>query len=153
MNTKVIIGIAVLVVVVGGGYLLFRGQKGTTQPSNPTNNSSQTTTTNTQNPTSEPGKSVAVEEATITYTSSGFSPSKITVKSGGKITWVNSSDREVAVGANPHPLHTGNREVSGGEFTLNLKPGEQKTVTVEKVGTFGYHNHLNASEDGTIVVE
>ena len=78
--------------------------------------------------------------ATITYSSSGFSPSTVTVKSGGTITWINTSDKEVQIGANPHPAHSGNREVSGGEFTLNLQPGEEKSVVVSKVGTFGFHN-------------
>lgn len=92
-------------------------------------------------------------QTTITYSSSGFLPATVTAKSGGKITWVNKSDKQVKIGANPHPIHTGNKEVSGGEFTLDLQPGEERTVLVSKVGTFGYHNHLNASEEGTIRVE
>jgi len=36
---------------------------------------------------------------------------------------------------------------------LNLQPGEEKSVVVSKVGTFGFHNHGNSLEEGTIVVE
>ncbi len=90
---------------------------------------------------------------TITYTSSSFSPADVKIKSGGTITWVNDGDSEIQIGAKPHPVHTGNKEVSGGGFVLTLKPGEQATVTVEKTGTFGYHNHLNSSQGGIITVE
>ncbi len=89
----------------------------------------------------------------ITYNSSGFSPSNVTIRTGGKITWVNDSSEEVQIGANPHPIHTGNKEVSGGGFVLKLGPGEQATVTITKTGSHGYHNHLNSSQGGTITVE
>ncbi len=90
---------------------------------------------------------------TITSTSSGFSPADVKIKSGGTITWVNDGDSEIQIGANPHPVHTGNKELSGGGFVLTLKAGEQATVTVEKVGSFDYHNHLNSGQGGTITVE
>lgn len=90
---------------------------------------------------------------TITHTSSGFSPADVKIKSGATITWVNDGDSEIQIGANPHPVHTGNKEVSGGGFVLTLKPGEQETVKMEKVGPFGYHDHLKASQGGTITVE
>lgn len=113
------------------------------------------TTTPTIEPTnpSSSANTEAKEEVTITYTATGFSPAEVTLKNDGKITWVNKSSQEVKIGANPHPTHTGNREVSGGDFTLDLMPGNQKTVGVSKVGIFGYHNHLNAGEGGTIAVE
>lgn len=89
----------------------------------------------------------------VTHTSSGFSPADAKIKSGGTITWVNDGDSEIQIGANPHPVHTGNKEVSGGGFVLTLKPGEQTAVKMEKVGSFGYHDHLKSSQGGTITVE
>ena len=90
---------------------------------------------------------------TITSTSSGFSPADAKIKSGGTITWINDGNSEIQIGANPHPVHTGNRELSGGGFVLTLKSGEQATVKMEKIGSFGYHDHLNASQGGIITVE
>lgn len=138
MNKNVLVA-AIVILVLAGGVILFKTY----------NKSYQVPTTNTK-PTTEPTTPSSLtntevkEETTITYTETGFSPSEVALKNGGRITWVNKSNREVKIGANPHPVHTGNREVSGGEFTLNLKPGDQKTVVVSKVGTFGYHNDLNA---------
>lgn len=137
MNKNIFIAAIVILVLIGGVALLKIYNTPTTEPT--TSSSS----TNTE----------VKEEVIITYTETGFSPSEAILKNGGRITWVNKSNKEVKIGANPHPIHTGNREVSGGEFTLDLKPADQKTVVVSKVGAFGYHNHLNAAEGGTIVVK
>lgn len=146
---KTIIAVVVGAVVIVVGYFFLRSAYQPT-PSVPQTQSTikqQVSPTTTQTPATTEQAQVI-----ITYSSSGFSPSTVTVKSGGKITWVNKSDKQVKIGANPHPIHTGNREISGGEFTLDLQPGEEKTVDVSKADAFGYHNHLNASEVGTIIV-
>ena len=89
----------------------------------------------------------------ITYTDDGFSPASTTVASGDTITWKNDSSETVQVGSNTHPTHTINQETTGGEFTIALAPGESKTVTVTKTGSWGYHDHLKPSIVGTVVVE
>ena len=137
----------VVIVVVAVGFFLFRSfsQKPSVNVvKTPTNTSSATSSASTEEKKSS---------NTVTYTSSGFSPSEVTLTSGDKLTWVNDGNEEIQIGANPHPIHTGNKEVSGGGFVLTLKSGEQATVEVEKTGTFGYHNHLNSSQGGTITVE
>jgi len=139
---------AVVIVIVGVGYLLIRGYS--KEPTvSVVDKQTATTSTTTSAGVGEESKS----STTITYNSSGFSPSNVTIRTGGKITWVNDSSEEVQIGANPHPIHTGNKEVSGGGFVLKLGPGEQATVTITKTGSHGYHNHLNSSQGGTITVE
>lgn len=91
---------------------------------------------------------------TLTYNANEeFAPSCLKVKSGTKITYKNDSQAQLDVGADPHPTHTGNREVSKGEFDLSVAPGESASTTVTKKGTFGLHNHVNASKTATITVE
>lgn len=144
---NIIIGI-IVIVVIGVGFLLFRNfsqESGVTVVKTPTATTSAT-------PSASAGEE-SESGTTITYTSSGFSPSDVTIKSGGSITWVNDGDSEIQIAANPHPIHTGNKEVSGGGFVLTLQPGEQATVTISKTGTQGYHDHLNSSQGGTITVE
>ncbi|MDP2720963.1 MAG: cupredoxin domain-containing protein [bacterium] len=145
---NLIIPVVILIAIVGGYFLL----RGTSQ-----NKTSTPTVTNEPATTSATPSANASDnnqsETTIKYTSAGFSPENVTIKSGGKITWVNDSSEEVQIGANPHPIHTGNKEVSGGDFTLNLAPGESKSVTITKTGSFGYHNHRNSSQGGTINVK
>ena len=136
-------------VVVVAAFILF---KGVYQPD--TGSTPATTTGSTSSAVRQGSSSANKEEGTIiTYSNGNFSPSEVTVNSGDKITWVNNSDQEIQIGANPHPIHTGNKEVSGGQFVLKLDPGKQQTVTLIKTGTFGYHNHKRASEGGTITVQ
>ncbi len=95
----------------------------------------------------------AKDAVTITFTDSGFSPSTVTVKSGGKITWTNNSQSAIQVASNPHPTHTDNSELTNGGYTLAVAAGASVTVTVTKTGSWGYHNHLAPSVGGTVVVK
>lgn len=86
---------------------------------------------------------------TITYSDDGFSPATLTVKAGNAITIKNTGSGNMSFNSDPHPTHTSFPE-------LNLGPigaGESKTLTLSKAGTYTYHNHLKASQKGTIVVE
>ena len=140
---NIYIGVVVILFLGIGAFVFFQN--------NPAKNDSTSSSisTNTENTSSSEAK----DAVTITYTSSGFSPNTVIVKSGGLITWMNNSDEQVQVGVDPHPSHTGNKEITGNEFTLDLDKGQQKTMTVNKTGTFGYHNHINADETGTIIVK
>lgn len=86
---------------------------------------------------------------TITLTSSGFSPASLTVKVGDTVTWENRSGLVATVDSDPHPVHTNYPPLNLGNFS----DGEELTFTFDKPGTYGYHNHLNTSEKGTIIVE
>lgn len=85
----------------------------------------------------------------ITYTDGGFSPSQIKVKVGETVTFKNDSKATIQVNSAPHPVHTSFLELNIG----TIAPGETKTVTFTTAGTKKYHNHLNAGQNGTVVVE
>jgi plastocyanin len=140
--------------VYAGVYYLLLAKKGGYNYNQQGQYQSQPAVDQTVSPTTtQASDALSQSEVVVVYGSSGFLPSKVTIKSGSRIRWVNESDRDVRIGVDPHPIHTGSRELSGGEFTLDLRPSEERVVVMSKVGTFGYHNHLNASETGTIVVE
>jgi len=113
-----------------------------------TDNSQDSSTADDSNNSSE-----TVSSVTISYTDNGFSPSSTSLKLGGTLTWVNNSGSELQVAVNPHPTHTGDKAITEGEFVLALSQGQSKTVTVNKSGTFGYHNHLESGDTGSIRVE
>ena len=148
MRNAIIVLIIIVIVAAGAYFFFLRGNQEKPATTTPTVTSTPSTSSAGRRSEEE-----TQNKTTITFDGSGFSPSSTTVKSGGSITWVNSSSQDIEIGANPHPIHTGNKEVSGGEFTLKLTPGQSKTVTVTKVGTFGYHNHLSSSQGGSITVE
>ena len=84
----------------------------------------------------------------IIYTDSGFSPAQVNVKVGDTVTFENDSKASVQVNSAPHPSHTQFPEFNIG----SIAPGESKSVKLTTAGTKKYHNHLNSSQSGSIVV-
>lgn len=91
----------------------------------------------------------ATIQDTVNLTTNGFSPATLTIKAGTKVTWVNQSGSNATVNSNPHPIHTDYPPLNLGSF----KDGGTLSLTFDKPGTYGYHNHLNPSESGTIIVQ
>lgn len=90
------------------------------------------------------------EEATvINVTSEGFVPSTINIKAGTKVTWFNISGQTVTVNSDPHPIHTDYPPLNLGEFAN----GQSVSLVFPKAGTYGYHNHLNPSQKGKVIVQ
>ncbi len=87
---------------------------------------------------------------TVTVTSSGFSPAVVTVKVGDTVTFVNNDSGAHWPASNPHPTHTG---LSGFDALRGLTAGQSYSFTFTRVGTFGYHDHLNVLLTGMVIVE
>ncbi len=111
--------------------------------------------TKTSAPSSASNQAPAVSSSTpqvgnqITYTDSGFSPNPINVKVGEAVTFKNASNNVVQVNSAPHPAHNLFPMLNIGA----INPGESKSVTFTAAGTYKYHNHLNASQNGQIIVQ
>jgi len=94
---------------------------------------------------------VPSEPLTIFYTTeNGFVPGVMNVKVGDTVTFVNQSDAGMWVASNPHPKHTG---LSGFDEKAESKNGESYKYTFTKTGEFSYHNHVNPTKVGIIVVD
>ena len=105
--------------------------------------------TNTNNQSQTTGDQTAQVGGTVNYTDSGFSPGEVKVKVGEKVEFKNTSSKTVQVNSDPHPTHTSFPELNIGM----IASGETKSATFTKAGTYTYHNHLNVSERGTVVVQ
>lgn len=114
-----------------------------------TGNQTGTTQTAQEQQPAQTGESAA----TITFSDAGVSPAEVTVKSGESITWTNNSSKKVQVASDNHPTHTINQELTNGQFTTELAPGGLVTVTLTKIGSWGYHDHLNPSVKGKVVMQ
>lgn len=101
----------------------------------------------------------------ITLTENGFSPASVTVARGETVRFINESSRGMWVGADEHPTHTEYDGTSTREHCANgmntaasfdqcssVTRGEFWDYTFEKTGTFGFHNHVGASNIGTVIV-
>ncbi|OGZ07303.1 MAG: hypothetical protein A3C13_01105 [Candidatus Lloydbacteria bacterium RIFCSPHIGHO2_02_FULL_50_11] len=108
-----------------------------------------------------PSSSAAPMSVTVTYAASGFSPKTVTIKQGGTVTFKNEQQGGTMwVGANEHPSHAeyGGKsraehcpDTAGTAFD-QCATGNAYSFTFQKVGSWDYHNHVNANDGGTIVV-
>lgn len=152
-NTIIGIVVAFIILVVAIVWLLVGRRQGEvvlTPPPAPTGFEFETPVT-TSSPVATQAATPSSKTVQITITDTGFLPKTVEISAGSTVTWINNTNREVQIAANPHPVHTGNREVSAGQFVLSIQPGEKKSVEITKTGSFGYHNHLNPGQQGTIV--
>lgn len=134
---KSVLAIIAAVIIIGGGYLVFHKSPNKTA----TTTSSQSQSSNSSTSQSAPN--------TIAYDGNKFSPATLTIKSGTMVTIKNTSSEDLQFQSDPHPTHTDDSDLNVGV----VAPGQSKTFTVTNKGTFGYHDHLNPSEKGTITIE
>jgi plastocyanin len=140
--------VIVTILVVGGGAVVL------THDSNKTSSKASTSTSAASKSSQEqtkPAESTSNQNAAviITYDGKGFSPSSVTVKAGTTVSIKNTSNEALQFDSDPHPAHTDDTDLN-----VNfVSPGETKTITAVKTGTFGYHNHLIPSQTGSITIQ
>lgn len=105
--------------------------------------------TKTTNNTPASTPATGAQTNAVEYTDTGFSPATTTVKAGTTVTFKNSSSSALQLDSDPHPAHTDNTELNVGA----IAPGQTQSVTLNTKGTWGYHNHLNPSDKGKVIVE
>lgn len=99
---------------------------------------------------------------TVSYNGNAFSPQAVTVKKGDTVNFV-ASGAQFWVAADDHPTHAKydgtNRGAhcaagySGAAAFDACASGTSYSFTFGKTGSFDYHNHLNATQGGRVVVE
>lgn len=101
-------------------------------------------------------------ESVIVYTDAGFAPFEYVVKKGEEVIFVNTSSRSVWPASAVHPTHTvypgtdiKDCEKKTGMFDAcrGIASGQEWSVMLNEVGTWTYHDHLNATKTGIIVVK
>lgn len=139
LKSLIVAAIIIMVIIAGGIFLYSRTlpiTKGTNQVS-------------TQTMQQKNGTSPTPTEADITLTKDGFSPAILTIRAGTRVKWTNKSGIMGDVDSNPHPVHTSYPPMNFGQFSN----GSSFELVFDKPATYGYHNHLNPSQTGTIIVQ
>lgn len=87
------------------------------------------------------------DSATITISSSGtVSPSTVTIRQGGRVTFVNSDSNAHDMASDPHPSHTDCQEMNQVGF---LAAGQSRTSgNFNTVRTCGFHDHNRPDSTG-----
>lgn len=160
MNNKLVVGLVVILLGVGAGWYFLSGSTSTANMTKKEDRSRAAST-----PTLEPTVSVGSDSAatgstdgasmekggavTVSYSAEGFMPKSITVKQGSAVTWTNKGTAGMWVASALHPTH---QLLPGFDQLKSVSGGGTYTYTFTKVGTWKYHNHVAASDTGTVVV-
>lgn len=139
MNKYLIVGVGVLVVLAAAWALL----------NNNASNKVQVSSSPTPVASPSPEAESETTERTVNLTNAGFAPENLKVKVGTKVVWVNKSGAVATISSDPHPTHTLWTFLNLGKF----EDGASLSATFDKAGTYTYHNHLNPSQTGKVVVE
>lgn len=148
MSRNMVIGAVVVLVLIVGGIMLTRPQQPATPPQEtpsvetPASTGSAATTGATEG-------AMMKEETVVKITSSGFSPQTVTIKVGESVTWMNEDSAVHAVNSAVHPTHQVYPPLNLG----NVQAGGKLSLTFTTAGTYKYHDHLNPSLTGSVVVE
>ncbi|MEK6872599.1 MAG: hypothetical protein AABW90_01135 [Nanoarchaeota archaeon] len=156
--------IIILVLIAIASYFVLNTQKTPTSPK--TNGIAKETgevkviteTEQSQEETQE------TKENVVEITSSGFFPQSLTISQGKEITFIN---KDSGLSWPASAVHTEHRAYPGSDISKcntseknkifdacgGLKNGESYSFTFNEKGSWRYHDHLNPSSTGVIVVE
>jgi plastocyanin len=130
---KIVIALVVLLIIAAGAVALTHSSTNT-----PTQTQSATNSQTSSN-------STAPENGNVQMTHMLFTPSQISVRVGGTVTWAN----------NDNTAHTVIDDLSavGGPHSGDIQPGSSYSFTFNKAGSYQYHCSIHPSMRGTIVVK
>ena len=134
MNSKFLITLGIIIVVIFAGYLIYKNQTAKVAKNSATANK-------TARPTKAP-------EAYVLLTKDGFEPKELKIKAGTRVIWTNNSGVSATVNSDNHPTHLLYPFLNLGTFSNS----SSVQLIFDKAGTYSYHNHLNATQKGKVIV-
>ena len=166
MNTKkTLLTVVVLAVVLVSWILLSNKEDVAVNTSTPTVSPTPTPLVSPSlSPLTTVSPSPIISKKVVTYTDSGYSPNTITIKKGETVTWKNDSKLLMWTASAVHPTHKAypgtniancGTPAGSNQFDAcgGVASGQSWSFKFDNVGTWGYHNHLKASDLGKILVE
>jgi len=169
MSKNLIIITIILVVLLGVGYYFFNKYRTPSLtpelPQPPTPSTFQSSIPiSTEVPSTPTTPTSPTSEVIIKITANGFEPKEVEVTKGTKVTWVNESVNPSWPASAVHPTHRvypgSGIEKCGTLEEKNifdacraLQPGESWSFVFNEIGEWSYHDHLNPSLTGKIVVK
>ncbi len=150
------IGIALVVfilLIVGVSFVMKSQQSKVTTTQEQT--ASSTPPSTAPSITQQPAETVP---AIVSHGDAGFVPSVVKIAKGKTVMFINDGTASMWPASAKHPTHN-EYPTKGGctGSTLDackaLAHGESWSFQFDQVGSWNYHNHLNPSQTGTIIVE
>lgn len=155
----------VFIIVIAGGvlfswWIVTQGNPSST-PAPTTTPISSTPQATAPVPTGTPSNGSVPTAVTVAYDGNTFSPQNVRVAQGGTVTWV-ATGGDMWVASDPSSLQNG---YDGTTLEQHCAAGYVRTTPFDecsagtsfsfifnKVGTWGYHDHLNSSVEGSVTV-
>lgn len=146
-----VIAVVLVVAAIFTGVKLWGGDSPQGETQNATSTASNKTTTNTSKGTGSKPGAPAAYDALVTYGSQGFSPNKITIKSGDVVRFINKSGETMRI----WPAEDKLPGVGYAGLKQETSLGRNGTFDVHfsQKGIFLYENLNNKSRTGIVVVE
>lgn len=94
-------------------------------------------------------EAAAALQMVVHYTDKGFDPQVVTIAHGSTVVFKNEGTTGVWVASAPHPAHT---DYPGFDAKRSVGPGDSYSFTFQRIGTWKYHDHLNPSQYGSVIV-
>jgi len=127
--------IIIIIIIIAAGVYLYYAQSSNRNVQTGMNNSTNQSMGNNSANTTSAATTISIQNMT-------FNPNQITIKSGTNIQWVNNDNVQ-------HQISSDN-----GAFQSNtLNPGDSYNFFFAKTGIYGYHDALNPTITGTIIVQ
>lgn len=95
------------------------------------------------------GKNMPEKEYVVEAKDGGFYPAETTVSPGDKIIFKNKEKIWIWPASDPHPTH---EYLSGFDSKSAIPPGGSWSYTFTDPGKWRYHDHLNATAQGQVIV-
>ncbi|MES2971553.1 MAG: cupredoxin domain-containing protein [Patescibacteria group bacterium] len=106
---------------------------------------------NTKTKKQDPQSQVQQASAQVEITKDGFVPATLSITKGTTVTWTNKDSSVHRVASNPHPEHTGLQGLDS-QDVIGIESGTY-SYTFNTPGEYTYHDHLNPTTNGTVVVQ
>jgi plastocyanin len=100
-------------------------------------------------PERPPAEATAKASATVRMTDQGYSPQVLKIRQGQTVEFVNDSNEDYWPASDPHPIHT---DYPGFDAQKSIHPGQSWKFTFNRLGRYGYHNHLNPETHAEVVI-
>jgi len=137
---------------IGAGCNDDSGKKELGTPSDIESNEPLTTDNSpTDRGQSEAEETTKLEPKTVIvkYTAFGFMPDPMIINMGDTVQFINDTEDPLQIASDPHPIHT---DTPGLDSRTPLEKGESYQFTFNKRGETNYHNHLQPTEGGSIII-
>lgn len=145
---NLLIAAIIILVLAAGAALAYILTRPADQASSNQQDTASTEKPAASSPAPDTSTETPDEPVVISFTAGGFTPNTLSVKKGAVVSVVNNSSTNMQFSSDEHPTH---RDNEGMNLQI-LAPGESSMFKAERVGTWGFHDHIDDSKTGTLTV-